>query len=257
MRRSNEVGVFEPPRVTTLVDLLRVRASATGDREAFCFIRDEGKDDVSITYGELDQRAMAIAGELQTLLAQGDRALLLFPPGLEFIAAFFGCLYAGVVAIPAAIPARHRSTSSVEAIFQASNPAVILSTADHCKLSKQYYARLPSLLERPWIATDEVTDDHRHAWCKPPVDGGHIAFLQYTSGSTSSPKGVMLSHENVLHNAAAIQQAFGNAPDGQGVSWLPLYHDMGLIGGVVQPVYCGASCVILASVAFLQRPPCG
>ena len=128
MHPSNEPNAFEPPLAATLVDLLRIRASATGGREAFCFIREDGKVDVSITYGELHQRAMAIAGELQTLMAEGDRALLLYPPGLEFIAAFFGCLYAGVAAVPAALPARNRSTSSVEAILRASNPAVILST---------------------------------------------------------------------------------------------------------------------------------
>ncbi len=106
MCRSNEPNTFEPPPATTLVDLLRIRASETGSREAFSFLREDGKDNVSITYGELHQRAMAIAGELQTRMAQGDRALLLFPPGLEFIEAFFGCLYAGVAAVPAALPAR-------------------------------------------------------------------------------------------------------------------------------------------------------
>ncbi len=140
---------------------------------------------------------------------------------------------------PRRFPLANRSTSSVEAIFRACNPAAILSTADQCESSKQRHARLPALLERPWIATDRVADDRREAWREPPRDGRHIAFLQYTSGSTSSPKGVMLSHENLLHNAAVIQQAFGNTPEGQGVSWLPLYHDMGLIGGVVQPIYCG------------------
>ena len=254
MHPSNEPNAFEPPLAATLVDLLRIRASATGGREAFCFIREDGKVDVSITYGELHQRAMAIAGELQTLMAEGDRALLLYPPGLEFIAAFFGCLYAGVAAVPVALPARNRSTSSVEAILRASNPAVILSSADHCESSRQHYARVPALLERPWIATDQVPDDRQDAWREPPVDGRQTAFLQYTSGSTSAPKGVMLSHENLLRNAAAIQQAFGNTPEGQGVFWLPLYHDMGLIGGVVQPIYCGGRCAVLAPVAFLQRP---
>ncbi len=207
-----------------------------------------------MTYAELDRRAMAIAGELQTQMAQGDRALMLFPPGLEFIAALFGCLYAGIVAVPVALPARNRSKSSVEAILQACNPAVVLSTGDHCALSKQYHACRPALLERPWIATDQVANDRHRAWREPSIDGRHTAFLQYTSGSTSSPKGVMLSHENLLYNAAGIQQAFGNRAEDQGVSWLPLYHDMGLIGGVVQPIYCGGHCALLAPVAFLQRP---
>ncbi|MGD0898737.1 MAG: AMP-binding protein [Thermoguttaceae bacterium] len=243
-----------PQVATTLVDLLRVHASTIGDKQAFCFVQGQDRDDVSVTYHALDQRAMAIGGQLQALMAPGDRALLLFPPGLDFITAFFGCLYAGVAAVPVALPPRNRPMSSVEAILKASNPAVILSTADHCELARQSYSRMPALLERPWLATDAVADDRRDAWRDPHVDGRHTAFLQYTSGSTSSPKGVILTHANLLHNAAAIQGAFGNTPEGRGVSWLPLYHDMGLIGGVVQPIYCGALCTLLAPVAFLQRP---
>ena len=131
---------------------------------------------------------------------------------------------------------------------------MILSTADHCELSKQRHARRLRCLSGRGLPPTVWRTTAEQAWREPPRDGRHIAFLQYTSGSTSSPKGVMLSHENLLHNAAVIQQAFGNTPEGQGVSWLPLYHDMGLIGGVVQPVYCGARCALLAPVAFLQRP---
>ena len=161
----------------------------------------------------------------------------------------------GIVAVPAAPPGRNRVTSSVEAIFEASQPSLILSTAAHRRLAEQSYGHLSA-------AVRAAVDRHRRGARRPPaargairsVDGRQTAFLQYTSGSTSSPKGVMLSHENLLHNAALIQQAFGNTPDGSGVFWLPLYHDMGLIGGVVQPVYCGGSCTLLAPAAFLQRP---
>ncbi len=238
----------------TVVDLLRTRASARGSHEAFRFVSGHGGDEPSLSYRALHERAMAIGGELQTLAGPGERALLLFPPGLDFVTAFFGCLYAGIVAVPAAPPGRNRVTSSVQAIFEAARPSLVLSTTAHRRLAEQSYGNMPRLFERPWIATDRVSNDRQKAWHDPQLDGRQTAFLQYTSGSTSSPKGVMLSHENLLQNAALIQQAFDNRAEGTGVFWLPLYHDMGLIGGVVQPVYCGGSCVLLAPAAFLQRP---
>ena len=198
--------------------------------------------------------AMAIGAELQASAAPGQRVLLLFPPGLDFVTAFFGCLYAGVVAVPAAPPGRNRVTSSVEAIFDASQPSLVLSSTAHRQLAQQSYSHLSRLFEPRWIATDEIDDARQIAWRDPRVDGEQIAFLQYTSGSTLSPKGVMLSHANLLYNASLICHAFGNTPERSGVFWLPLYHDMGLIGGVVQPVYCGALCALLAPAAFLQRP---
>ncbi len=226
-----------------------------GDKRAFRFIPGQAEDeDAEFDLSRLARRAAAIAGYLQTLAIQGERALLLFPPGLDFVAAFFGCLYAGIVAVPVASPARNRGTSSLEAIFRASKPSLILGTTNHRKLIEQSCAHLPDLLERPWIATDGVENDCQRGWRGLAIDGRQTAFLQYTSGSTSSPKGVVLSHENLLYNAALIQRAFGNTTESSAVFWLPLYHDMGLIGGVVQPIYCGGSCTLLAPAAFLQRP---
>lgn len=242
------------PSISTLVDLLQARASVLGDRSAFGFISGRGEQELGITYRELDRRAKAIGAELQALADVGQRALLVFPPGLDFIVAFFGCLYAGIVAVPAAPPGRNRTTSSIDAVFDASNPSVILSTAAHRQFAEQSYSRWSKLLERPWIAVDTAPDSRHDGWRDRGLDGRQIAFLQFTSGSTSSPKGVMLTHENLLCNAAMIQQAFGNTPESSAVFWLPLYHDMGLIGGVVQPVYCGGSCTLLAPAAFLQRP---
>jgi acyl-CoA synthetase (AMP-forming)/AMP-acid ligase II/acyl carrier protein len=239
---------------STLIDLLHARASTLGDRPAFRFISGRDEEEQCVTYRELHQRVLAIGGELQTLGAPGERALLLFPPGLDFVAAFFGCLYAGMVAVPVAPPGRNRVTSSAGAICEASNPSLVLSTSAHRKLAEQSYPQMTKLFERPWIAVDKVNEAQQHLWRDPQVDPREIAFLQYTSGSTSSPKGVILSHENLLCNAAMIQQAFGNRPDSSAVFWLPLYHDMGLIGGVVQPIYCGGSCTLLAPAAFLQRP---
>ncbi len=237
----------------SLVDLLRRRASTSGDKQAFCFLSGDGASEVTITYRQLDERAMAIAGCLQSLAPRGARALLVFPPGLDFIAGFFGCLYAGIMAVPIAPPGRNRFASSVEPIVDASNPSLVLSTA---KYHEEAIASKTSkaLLERRWVAVDEVPDDALHAWQDPHVDGRHLAFLQYTSGSTSVPKGVMLSHRNLMANAALIRQAFGTRRESRAVFWLPLYHDMGLIGGVIQPIYCAGSCTLFPPAAFLQRP---
>ena len=238
-----------------LVELLHARASALGNKPAFRFISGQAdEEELSLTYRALHERAAALASHLQTLAPRGERALLLFPPGLDFVTAFFGCLYAGIVAVPVASPTRNRRTSSLEAIFHAAKPSIVLSTTAHRQLIEQSCANLPELFERPWIATDRVENDRQHGWHGVAVDREQTAFLQFTSGSTSSPKGVVLTHGNLMYNAGLIEQAFHNTPESSAVFWLPLYHDMGLIGGVVQPIYCGGSCTLLAPAAFLQRP---
>jgi acyl-CoA synthetase (AMP-forming)/AMP-acid ligase II/acyl carrier protein len=260
MQRQEDIPSLSLTRGQSLVDLLRQRAAAMGEKPVFSFLRGNGEQEASLTYQSLHERAMAIAAELQTLAPPGERALLLFPPGLEFISAFFGCLYAGIVAVPAAIPNRNRMTASIEAVFEASRPSLVLSTADHREQAKRTYASQGTrysgsgLAERPWIAVDRIGPERGHAWHDLQVGGRQIAFLQYTSGSTSLPKGVMLSHDQLLHNASLIQDAFHTTTESRAVFWLPLYHDMGLIGGVIQPVYCGGSSTLMAPAAFLQRP---
>ncbi len=245
------------PRTQGLVDLLRHRASGDGDKRAFNFLRADGQEDGALTYQLLHERATAIAAELQVLAAPGERALLLFPPGLDFISAFFGCLYAGIIAVPAPIPSRNRLTASVAAIFDASRPSLVLSTADHSEQAKRTYCSHTGLLNSPWIATDRIPLARGSSWRDRRIEGRQIAFLQYTSGSTSHPKGVMLSHDHLLHNASLVQEAFHTTPDSHAVFWLPLYHDMGLIGGVIQPVYCGGSSTLMAPAAFCSARPCG
>jgi len=238
----------------SLVDLLQHRAAEMAEKRAFSFLRGHDGGAVELTYAGLDRRARAIAQHLRTLAQPGDRALLLFPPGIDFVPAFFGCLYAGIVAVPVAPPGRNRMTSPIEAVYDACSPALILSTADHCQQAPEAYSKLSKLLSRPWVAIDTLPDAAADDWSRPTLTPDDTAFLQYTSGSTSQPKGVMLSHGNLLANAEMIRKAFGNSTDSSAVFWLPLYHDMGLIGGVIQPVYCGGSCTLLAPAAFLQRP---
>jgi acyl-CoA synthetase (AMP-forming)/AMP-acid ligase II/acyl carrier protein len=237
-----------------LVELLSGRAQQFGDKKAFGFVRTQDGDGASVTYGQLHAQAMAIAAELQTRTRPGDRAWLLFPPGLESTAAFFGCLYAGVVAVPLSPPRVRRLSGSLKAVLDASEPALVLTSSEHLEQAENLYGELPQLQRLPWLATDEVPEDLSERWRAPDIRQGDLAFLQYTSGSTAAPKGVMVSHGNLLHNSSQIREAFGTAEDDTAVFWLPLYHDMGLIGGVIQPIYCGGTCVLLAPAAFLQRP---
>ncbi len=238
-------------RFTTLVGLLRSRASERPEREAFVFLTDGEREGARLTFAELDRRARAIAVVLRESLAPGERALLLYPPGLEFIAAFFGCLYAGVAAVPAYPPRLHdRSQLRLRAVARDAEPqAALTTTAILSALAAS--SPLPELAAVRWIATEELAGTDADL---PDPEPESVAFLQYTSGSTASPKGVMVTHANLLHNEQMIGEAFRQDEDTVVVGWLPLYHDMGLIGNILQPLHAGAHCVLMAPVAFLQKP---
>jgi acyl-CoA synthetase (AMP-forming)/AMP-acid ligase II len=239
---------------STLVDLLSYRAQHQPDQTGYIFLQDGETEAGRLTYQELDRQARAIASKLQSLNATGSRALLLYPPGLEFIAAFFGCLYAGVVAVPAYPPRRNQTMSRLQSILANAQAAVALTTTSQLGDIEVRFAEEPGLSELSWVDTDNIANNAAEAWQEPEVSSDTLAFLQYTSGSTGTPKGVMVSHGNLLHNSALINQCFADTPNSRGVSWLPPYHDMGLIGGVVQPLYVGAPMILMPPVAFMQRP---
>ncbi len=241
-------------KVSTLVDLLSYRAQHQSDQTAYTFLQDGEIPADKLTYQELDQQARAIASQLQLINATGSRALLLYPPGLEFIAAFFGCLYAGVAAVPAYPPRRNQNMSRLQAILADAKAAVALTTTSMLSHIESRFNESPELTELHWLTTDDTSRDLAAAWQKPKLTSDTLAFLQYTSGSTGTPKGVMVSHGNLLHNSALIHQSFADTPNSQGVSWLPPYHDMGLIGGVLQPLYVGAPMNLMSAVAFMQKP---
>lgn len=239
--------------VLTLVGLLGYRAQNQPDQIAYTFLDGETEAD-RITYQELDRQARAIASQLQSLNATGSRALLLYPPGLEFIAAFFGCLYAGVVAVPAYPPRRNQNMSRLQAILASSQATLALTTTPLFSYIESRFTEEPALAQLRWLTTDNIARDQTAAWQQPDVNPDTLAFLQYTSGSTGTPKGVMVSHGNLLHNCALIHQSFADTPNSRGVSWLPPYHDMGLIGGVLQPLYVGAPMVLMSAIMFIQKP---
>ncbi|MCU0490007.1 MAG: amino acid adenylation domain-containing protein [Chloroflexaceae bacterium] len=242
---------------STLIDVLQLRATQQPDKPVYRFLLDGEDEEIQYTYAELDQRARAIGALLQRQGAAGERVLLLYQPGLDYIAAFFGCLYAGAVAVPAypPNPARmERTLPRLLAIVADARPAVALTTAQILEVAGMLSAEVPEFAAVQWHATDTLSDELAASWQAPAIDGATLAFLQYTSGSTATPKGVMLSHANLLHNSQLIQRGFATTPESRGVFWLPFYHDMGLIGGLIQPIYCGGTSMLMSPVSFLQRP---
>jgi acyl-CoA synthetase (AMP-forming)/AMP-acid ligase II len=238
----------------TLADLLLERAHQQPDRLAYTFLQNGETETGRLTYQELDRQARAIAAKLQSLNAAGSRVLLIYPPGLEFIAAFFGCLYAGAIAVPAYPPRRNQNMSRLQAILASSQATLALTTAPLMASIAERFAEEADLAHLHWVETDTLDSQLAQDWQRPLISPDSLAFLQYTSGSTGTPKGVMVSHRNVMHNSALINQCFADTPDSLGVSWLPPYHDMGLIGGILQPLYVGAPMILMPPLAFLQKP---
>ncbi len=257
VNRSLYRGETLTPEPDTLVELLRLRASRQPDHVAYTFLADGDKEEAQITYRRLDERARAIAAVLQATGAFGERALLLYPSGPEYVAAFLGCLYAGVIAVPAYPPtstrreSKHARLNSIASDCQAS---LILCTSPILSSFGSKARNFPALGSARLIATDAIAADSASQWQSPAIDGDTLAFLQYTSGSTAEPKGVMVSHQNLLHNQRLIQHCFAQTEQSVIVGWLPLYHDMGLIGNMLHPLYLGATCALMSPTSFLQRP---
>lgn len=245
------------PWADNLIDLLQQRASELAAEPAFVFLREDGTSS-QMTYGELDRRARTVAAHIEQYAKPGERALLVYPPGLEFIEGFFGCVYAGVLAVPATYPKPRRPLPRLQAI-ERDCAATLALTATQTLDTLEIARAAPELSPLRWIATDALPDAPA-SWQKPSLAPSDLCFLQYTSGSTSDPKGVMVSHGNLLHNLELICRGFdlhsenGGPKRGVGAFWLPAYHDMGLIGGILEPLYVGGQSVLMAPTSFLQRP---
>lgn len=257
MLRTHQNRLPISSNVQTLVEMLRWRATYDADQIAFTFLVDGDAEEAHLTYGELDRQARAIGALLQRRLAPGDRAVLLYQPGLEYVAGFFGCLYAGVIAVPAypPNPVRPKPTlPRIQTIVSDSQARVVLTNAGLLARTSSLFELAPELSAPEWLATETLEPGIEHEWKEPDISSDSLAFLQYTSGSTGQPRGVMVSHGNLLHNSQLISEGFGNTPQDSGMIWLPPYHDMGLIGGLIQPIYLGAYTVLISPAAFLQRP---
>lgn len=238
----------------SLVAVLRFRAQRQAHRIAYTFLENGERPLKSLTYGELDVQARQLAVHLQALGLQGERAVLLYPPDLDYIVAFFACLYAGAIAVPAYPPSNGRHMPRLQAIVDDSRAAVILSPQSVADTLRQFRGDSFNLLDKNWLATDHLTAVDAELWRLPLLHDNDPAFLQYTSGSTGEAKGVIVSHGNLMANQQLIKRRFGHTADSTVVGWLPLYHDMGLIGNVMQPLYCGAGAILMSPLAFLEKP---
>jgi acyl-CoA synthetase (AMP-forming)/AMP-acid ligase II len=255
-----------PEQFSTLVELLRWRALHQPERPAYTFLMDEEQKEVHLTYAELDRRARALAALLQSRGMTGARALLLHPSGLglEYIAALFGCLYAKVIAIPAypVHPSQSNRTLTLprlQAIAEDAGAILALTTRDvissmQSLISSQQGHQAKELASVQWIATDNIEEGLEDGWKESSITSETLAYLQYTSGSTRTPKGVMVSHGNVIHNSALIQERWQIPSDGEMVSWLPLHHDLGLVGGVLVPFCEGFHSTLMSTFSFIKWP---
>jgi acyl-CoA synthetase (AMP-forming)/AMP-acid ligase II/alkylation response protein AidB-like acyl-CoA dehydrogenase/acyl carrier protein len=240
----------------TAIDLLRHQSRYQASKTAFQFLQDGEVEAGHLTFQQLDQQARAIAIHLTHRVVPGERALLLYPPGLEFIAAFFGCLYAGVTAVPVYPPRANQNMLRLQAIVADAGASVALTTTTTgltTRMQEPEYHNT-DLAALHWLDTDNLDFSPADQWRSPSINGETLAFLQYTSGSTGKPKGVMVSHRNLLCNERMICEAFGHDQRTIFAGWLPVFHDMGLIGNLLQPLYLGISCYLMSPVAFLQKP---
>jgi acyl-CoA synthetase (AMP-forming)/AMP-acid ligase II len=243
------------PSWASLADVLRVRAAETPDKSVFKFMAANASDSEVMTYRDLDREATGIACELRRAgdLSQHP-ALLAYPLGLAFIAAFFGCLYAGVVPVPVALPSNRSSAEKLRTIAGHSGARSVLTTSIHLRRVRSVIADSLPGGHVHWIATDEIAAGQVGATAFPKPTPDTLAFVQYSSGSTGTPKGVMVSHGNLVHNLSLLAQHFEICSSDIGVSWLPHYHDMGLVAGLLLTIHMGTTTVLMDPLTFLVRP---
>lgn len=253
--------------VRSLVDLLTEHAVRHPDRTAYRYLvtGDCDGEIQELSYDRLARRSRAVAAWLQERGLAGSRAMLLYPPGLEFMCGYFGCLAAGVVAVPGVPPRgrtqNHRALTRMRRLIADADAKVILGGREVIEALSGLTQHLPELAGLTWVATEDIPDDAADAWREPDLDADSVAFLQYTSGSTSAPRGVMVTHGNLLDNERIITARMGHTPDAIAehghemfVSWLPVYHDMGLIGPVLNTVHLGVTATLFSPLHFLQQP---
>jgi acyl-CoA synthetase (AMP-forming)/AMP-acid ligase II len=257
MRSNILLKTHQDDRVETLMDVLEMRADISPNKVAYSFLREEGST-VEMTYAQLHRRARTIAAHLEAMGMRGQRAVLLYQPGFEYIAAFFGCLYAGVIAVPAFAPRLNAPRGDagfvrIRGIVNDSQAKVMLTTQAALRAFGEEGA-VEIGGNAVWVETDTLSEEPPKSWHRASVNPDSLAFLQYTSGSTADPRGVMLTHAALFDNLEQIRRNFHIHEGSHGVIWLPPYHDMGLIGGILEPVYSGISINLMAPATAIQRP---
>ena len=252
MPETGEATVTAAQPAGTLLDLVEQHVACRPDKTAFAFLGDGTNETERLSYAALRSKALGIAAQLRDLGICGAPALLVYPPGLDFVAALIACLYAGAPAVPAPYPAGRRGWERIDAIARDAMPGAVL-TLGRLTDDPSRSGMLPDLGHAAWIATDLVELGY-------PADHGpmprseDIALLQYTSGSTVWPRGVVISHANLLHNQQMMASVLGHTSASVGVNWVPVFHDMGLIGAVLQTIHCGSTSYLLPPLKVLQHP---
>jgi acetylornithine/succinyldiaminopimelate/putrescine aminotransferase/acyl-CoA synthetase (AMP-forming)/AMP-acid ligase II/predicted amino acid dehydrogenase/acyl carrier protein len=241
-------------RFSSFVELLRARAAARPEGLAYTFLAEGETEAGRLTFAELDRKARAVGALLQELKAGGERVLLLCPAGLEYVVAFYGCLYAGAVAVPSYPPRMNRNLGRLLNIIEDSRPRVAITVSGILANIRKHFGRGGPLDAIHWLSIDEATLGHADEWRDAGAGRDTLAFLQYTSGSTSTPKGVVITHGHLLHNEAMMKVAFNHTDETVMISWLPLYHDMGLIGVILASLYNGVPAYLMSPADFLMRP---
>jgi len=249
---SELLAPFSPPE-TNFVERLRYWAVALPDTVAYRYLNGDDESD-SLTFSELDLQARAMAAKLVAMGFAGQRAVMLYPPGLDFIRAFFGCHYAGVVPVPAYPPRRNRNMGRINSISKNCEASLALTVESVTEKSRGRLEDAPDLRRIPWIDTEDIPTVMANDWVPPKIGNNDLGLIQYTSGSTGSPKGVMLTHGNLMANCRMITESFELTNQSRACTWLPAYHDMGLVGGILNPLYCGVSQIMMSPVSFLTYP---
>lgn len=253
-RRAHESGSSAD---SDLVSVLERRAAETPDFIVYHALSDDLEIAERIDFAGLQLRARAVAVTLDRWSQRGDRVLLLFPAGIDFSTAFMGCLYSGRLAVPLPPPSASRLYETAErllAIAAVAEPAVAITTRALLNKLAEYFDSEPALGRFRWLAVEDVADADAASWRPNEIEPERVAFLQFTSGSTAAPKGVMLTHANLMHNLHSFDEAGAHDADCRILTWLPPFHDFGLIYGLLAPVFCGVQGYILSSAAFVQRP---
>lgn len=240
--------------MSNLVELLRRRALNQPEQTAYKFLFDGEAVGPSLTYAALDRRVRAVAAHLQQLNAAGERVLLLYPPGLDYIVAYFGCLCAGAIAVPAYAPRQNRHLARVQAIAADAQARFALTTKTLLSQAATVLDSESGLVQVHLIASDCIPQELADECVEIKIVSAALAHLQYTSGSTATPKGVMVTHGNLMHNSEYIAQGFDHSPKSVSLTWLPHFHDMGLLDGIIQPLYNGFPAFLMSPTTFLQQP---
>jgi amino acid adenylation domain-containing protein len=241
----------------TFVDILRTRAASRPDRLAYRFLADGDADEQTLTYAQLHVRASIVADRLRAHYAQGSPVLLVYPPGLDFICGFLGCLMAGAFAVPVPVAGSGPKLARLEAVAADVGAALVLTTTELEPKLARWGADSPRFASIRRVAIDPGDADSP----TPAASANGVdvtpdapAFLQYSSGSTGTPRGIIVSHRNLIENSALMARSFRYGSDSQCFTWLPPYHDMGLIGGILQPLHGGFPCTLISPAHFLQAP---